>query len=153
MELFERNIFSRQLFQPFTNFTKSSILDLQLRSEYASETINYFRKRLHLDVWLGSRYTCNMLKKDKNSEKLVKELHLEMLQLRLWNNFYKISEKNSTEKWFSSQLFSASFVRSPEAAIRGVLLKKLFLKISQYSQEKTCVRVKVARLQSGLQLY
>ena len=28
-----------------------------------------------------------------------------------------------------------------EAATRGVLQKKMFLKVSQYSQENTCVRV------------
>ena len=50
MKLFEKKIFSRPLFQPFTIYTKSSILDVRLRSEYASGTINYFRERLHLDV-------------------------------------------------------------------------------------------------------
>ena len=39
------------------------------------------------------------------------------------------------------QLFSASCVRNPEAAIRGVLKKRLLLKNSQYSQENTCVGV------------
>ena len=33
----------------------------------------------------------------------------------------EVSEKSSTDKWFSSELFLASFVRNPEAAIRGVL--------------------------------
>ena len=32
-----------------------------------------------------------------------------------------MSQKSSAEKWFSLQLFSASFVRNAEAAIRGVL--------------------------------
>ena len=32
-------------------------------------------------------------------------------------------------------------VKCPEAATGGVLLKKLFLEISQYSQENTCVGV------------
>ena len=50
MKLFEKKIFSRPLFQPFTIYTKSSILDVRLRSEYASGTINYFREKLHLDV-------------------------------------------------------------------------------------------------------
>ena len=71
------------------------------------------------DWVLDTSLTC--LKKDKNCEKPVKELFLETLQQRLRNNFYEISEKNSTEKWFSSQLFTASFVRSPDAAIIGVL--------------------------------
>ena len=62
--------------------------------------------------------TCS--KKDKNCEKPVNESFLETLQLRLKNNFSETSEKNSTEKRFSSQLFSASFVRNSEAATRGV---------------------------------
>ena len=80
MKFFEKNIFSRPLFQPFTIYTKSSILDVPLFSEYAYKTINYFRNRLHLDVWLGSRYTSDMLKKDRNCEKPVTELFLETLQ-------------------------------------------------------------------------
>ena len=74
---------------------------------------------LHLDVWLGSKYTSDLFKERPNCKKLVKELFLGMTQLRLTNNFYEISE-NSTEKWFSSQLFSVSFVRNPEAEIRDV---------------------------------
>ena len=61
MKLFERNIFSRPLFQPITIYKKSSILDVPLYSEYASGTINYFCNRLQ-DVWLGSRYTFGMFK-------------------------------------------------------------------------------------------
>ena len=124
MKLFEKKIFSRPLFQLFTIYTKSSILDVLPSSEYASGTFNYFRKGFHLDTSL----TC--LKKDKNCKKPVRELFLETLQLRLRNNFQEISEKNSIEKWFSSHLFSASFIWNPEAAIRGVLKKELFLKIS-----------------------
>ena len=55
MKLFEKNILSRPIFQPFTIYTKSSILDVPLYSEYTSGTINYFCNRLHLAVWLGSR--------------------------------------------------------------------------------------------------
>ena len=42
-----------------------------------------------------------------------------------------------------------------EAATRGVLWKKVFLEISQYSQENTCARVSfIIKLQaSGQQLY
>ena len=61
MKLFEKNIFNRPLFQPFTVYEKSSILDVPLYSEYASGTINYFCNRLQ-DVWLGSRYTFGMFK-------------------------------------------------------------------------------------------
>ena len=51
MELFEKIFFRRPLFQLFTIYTKSSsMLDVQLCSEYASETVNYFRKTLHFDV-------------------------------------------------------------------------------------------------------
>ena len=62
MNLFEKNIFSYPLFQQFTIYIKSSILDFPLYSEYASGTIIYFCHRLHLDVWLGSRYTSDMFK-------------------------------------------------------------------------------------------
>ena len=83
MKLFEKSIFSRRLFQPFTIYRKSSILDFRIRSEYVSGTINYFRKRLHLmlDWALDTSLTC--LKKDKNCEKPLKELFLETFQLRL----------------------------------------------------------------------
>ena len=47
MELFEKKIFSRPLFHSFIIYIKSSIVGVRLRSEYASETVNYFRKRLH----------------------------------------------------------------------------------------------------------
>ena len=127
MKLFEKKIFSRPLFQLFTIYTKSSILDVRLRSEYASGTINYFRKRFHLNVWVGSRYPSEMFTEKQKLQKPVNELFLETLQLRLRNNSSEISEKNPTEKWFF-QLFSASFVRNPEATIRGVLFKKAVLK-------------------------
>ena len=39
------------------------------------------------------------------------------------------------------KLFLACFVRNPEAAIRGVLLKKMFLNIFSYSLEDTCIGV------------
>ena len=86
MKLFEKKIFSRPLFQPFNIYTKSSILDVRLSSEYASGTINYFRNRLILmfDWVLDTPLT--YLKKGKNSEKLVKELFLETLQVKLRNN-------------------------------------------------------------------
>ena len=86
MKLLEKKIFSRPLFQPFNIYTKSSILDVRLSSEYASGTINYFRNRLILmfDWVLDTPLT--YLKKGKNSEKLVKELFLETLQVKLRNN-------------------------------------------------------------------
>ena len=59
MKLFEKNIFSRPVFQSFTIYTKSSNLDVWLRSEFASGTINYFRKRLHLNVWKHLRTTAS----------------------------------------------------------------------------------------------
>ena len=102
-------------------YTKSSILDVPLCSGYASEPFTIFAigSILMFEWVLDTLLTC--LKKDKNCEKPVKELFLETLQQRLRNNLWEISEKNSTERWFSSQLFSASFVRNPEAAIRDVL--------------------------------
>ena len=48
-------------------------------------------------------------------------------------------------------LISQCMLLNPEAAIGGVLLKKLFLKLSQYSQVNNCVGVffnKVAGLQA-----
>ena len=133
-----------KLFEPSTISAvhclhKSSILDVPLCSEYASGTINYFRNRLHLDVWLSSRYTADMFKERQKLWKTCKGVILETLHQRLRNNFKEISEKSSTEKWFSSQLFSASFVRNP--ALRDVLWIKLFFTISRYLQESTCVRV------------
>ena len=66
MELFEKNFF-----QLFTIYTKSSILDVQLRCEYASGAVNYFRKgsTLMFDWVLDTPLTC--LKKDKNCEEPV----------------------------------------------------------------------------------
>ena len=58
------------------------------------------------------------LKKDKNCKKPVKELLLEMLELRLRSK--KFLRKTQLRNDFL-QLFLASFVRNPEAAIRGVL--------------------------------
>ena len=43
-EAFWEKIFSRPLFQSFTIYTKSSILDVRLRCEYASGAVNYFCK-------------------------------------------------------------------------------------------------------------
>ena len=77
-----------------------------------------------------------MFKERQKLRKTCKELFLETLQLRLRNNFW---EKLYWEMIL--QLFSASCVRNPEAAIRGVLKKRLLLKNSQYSQENTCVGV------------
>ena len=87
------------------------------------ELLTIFAKGFILDVWLGSWQASHILKKDKSCQKPVKELFLETSQLRLKNSFKEMSEKNSTEKWFSSQLFSAIFVRNSEAATRGVLKK------------------------------
>ena len=44
----ENGDFGENFFQPFTIYTKSFILDVRLRSEYASGTVNYFCKKLHL---------------------------------------------------------------------------------------------------------
>ena len=155
MKLFEKIFFSHPLFQPFIIYKKSSILNVPLCSEYASGTINYLCNRLHLDVWLGSRYTSDMFKERQELRKNpVKELFLEMMQQRLEIISQKFRRKTA-EKWFSSQLLSASFVRNPEAAIRGVLQRKLFLTVSQYLQENTCVGVSFwySSRPSGLQLY
>ena len=108
---------------------------------------------LMFDWVLDTPLTC--LKKDKNCEKTCKGVIFRITAAKTRNNFWEISEKNSAEKWFSSQLLSASFVRNPEAAIRGVLQRKLFLTVSQYLQENTCVGVSFwySSRPSGLQLY
>ena len=55
---------------------------------------------LMFDCVLDMHLTClkPVKRKTCNFEKPVKELFLEMLQLRLGNNLKKISEKNYTEK-------------------------------------------------------
>ena len=40
----------------------------------------------------------------------------------------------------------------PEAATGGILQEKMFLEISQNSQENTCARVSILNVASGLQL-
>ena len=81
IKLFEKNILSRPLFQPLTLYTKSSILDIPLCSEYASGTINH---RLCLGVWLCLRYTSDMFKeRQRNPRKTWKVIFLETLQQRL----------------------------------------------------------------------
>ena len=107
-----------------------SVFRTESRKRFSA--VHYLHKKLHrrcstpfwIRLWnyeLFWQKTSSRYASDKNCEKPVWELFLELLQLRLRNNFYKKCEKNSTEKWFSSQLFSASFLRNPEAAIRGVL--------------------------------
>ena len=101
MELFEKKIFSHPLFRPFAIYTKSAILDVRFR----------FRKRLNLNAWQNWK-TCKWVI-FRNVAAKTKKWFL--------RNFWE----NSTEKWFSSQLLSASF---------GVL-RKLSLKILQYSRK------------------
>ena len=122
MKLFEKCIFS-PLFQPFTIYRKSSVLDFRLHSEYVSGTINFFAKGsfLMFDSVLDTCLTC--LKKDKNCKKSVKELFLETMQL---NNFEEISEKNSTEKWFSSVIFSKFCKKSRNTHQRCCIKKAVF---------------------------
>ena len=84
------------------------------------------------DWVLDTPLTC--LKKDKNCEKPVRELFLETLQQRL-----EIISKRFQRKTLPRNDFFHS--RNPEAAIRSALLRKLFLTISQYLQENTCVGV------------
>ena len=88
MKLFEKMIFSRS----HLHIKIDSVLNtpLELLTIFAKGSILMF------DWVLDTPLTC--LKKDKNCEKPVKELFLEMLQLRLRNHFQEISEENSTEK-------------------------------------------------------
>ena len=124
MKLFQKNIFSRPLFQPVTIYTRSSILDVPLCFEYASGTINYFRNRLHLDLWLGSRYTSDMFKKkDKNCKKPVKELFLETLQQRLELISEKFLRKLYQETIFFTVVFS-KFCKKSRSSHQRCSIKK-----------------------------
>ena len=87
MELFEKRFFCHPLFKPFTIYTKSSILDVWLHSEYTSGAVSYFHKRLHLDVWMASRYASDMFKKRQKLQKIYK-----------WVIFKTVAAK--TKKWF-----------------------------------------------------
>ena len=72
MELFEKKIQSSTI--SVVHFdTKRSILDVQLRSEYARGAVNYFYKgsTLMFEWVLDTPLTC--LGKDKNCEKPVTE--------------------------------------------------------------------------------
>ena len=120
MKFFEKKIFSRS---PFTQEAPSYVFDSVLNTPLGLLTIFAIGSILMFGWVLDTPLTC--LKKGKNSKKPGKELFLETLQLRLRNNSYGISEKNSTEKWFSSQSFSVSFVRNPEAAIEVFYEKHL----------------------------
>ena len=112
MKLFEKN--SRPLFQPFTIYTKNSILDVPLCSEYASGTINYFRNRLHLDAWLGSRYISDMFKERQKLRKTCKVVIFRNAVANTKNNFWEklyheiiffkvVFSKFSKKSWSSHQ--------------------------------------------------
>ena len=63
-----------------------------------------------------------------------------------------VSIKQQHEKDLAK--FLEKYLRSTEAAARGVLQKKMFLEILQNSQENTCARVSfLIKLQASLQLY
>ena len=132
MKLFEKKIFSRPLFQRFTIYTNSSIFDVRLRSEYAPGTINHFRKRLHLDVWLDSRYASDMFKERQKLRKTCKGVIFRNTAAKTKNNIQEISEKNSIEKWFSSIIFSKFCKKSRSShqrcSIKKTVLKQLFLR-------------------------
>ena len=138
MKLFEKIIFSRPQFQLFTIYTKSSILDVPLCSEYASGTINYIRKRLHLDVCLGSRYTSGMF---EERQKLWKTCKGVIFRNATTKSFLRIFwEKLYWEMIFFTVAFSKLCEKS-RSSHQGCSTKKLFLKILQYSQENTSVGV------------
>ena len=59
----------------------------------------------------------------------------------IWNISSITNHKTTRKTRVVEYAFSEGAGLCPEAATGGVLLKTLFLKISQYSQEKTCVRV------------
>ena len=84
MKLFEKNTFSHPLFKLFTIYKKSSTLDVL---GYTSGTINYFHNRLHLDVWLCSRYTSDISKEGP----------------KMWRTCKGVIFRNAaakTKKWF-----------------------------------------------------
>ena len=59
------------------------------------------------------------------------------MKVYLWNNFHQFQRFVFTTRIPESVSNSYSFLL-PKAASRGVLLKKVFLEISQNSQENTC---------------
>ena len=87
---------------------------------------------------------------------------LELLTVKYLLHFkcsqFKHSKKYQLIYWyghFVERTVSAEFRAVTDAATRGVLWKKVFLEISQNSQENTCARVLfLIKLQgSGLQLF
>ena len=88
--------FSHPLFQPFTIYTKSSILDVQLRSEYASGAVNFFSQRLHSDVWMCSRYASDIFNERQKLRKTFKLVIFKNVGTKikkwflwnLWENLY-----------------------------------------------------------------
>ena len=141
MEFFEKKLVSLPLFQLFTIYTKSSILDVRLRSDYASEVVIYFCKRLHFDVWMGSRYASDMFKERQKLRKTCK-----------WVIFKNVAAK--TKKWFLRNFWEnlywemiffraifSKFCKKFRSSHQKCSIKKAFLKILQYLQKNTRVGV------------
>ena len=117
---FLRKTFSdTHYFQPFTIYTKSSILDVPLCSEYASGTIISAIGSILMFDWVLD------IPQDMNCEKPLKELFLETLQQRLRNNFWQISDENSTEKGFHSCFQQVFAIFTGKHLCRSLFLIKL----------------------------
>ena len=139
MKLFEKNIFSRPIFQPFTIYTKSSILDIPLCSEYASGTINYFRHRLHLEAWLGSRYISDMFKERQKLQKICKGVIFwnAAAKTKKWflRNFW---EKLYWETFFFKVVFSKFCTKSRSSHQRCSIKKAVLNKFAIFTGKHLC---------------
>ena len=88
MKLFERNFFSRPLLTAIHYVHKKFHLRCStLFCQYTTGTINYFCNRLHLDVWLGSRYTSDMFKESQKLQKTSKGVIFRNTAAKTRNNF------------------------------------------------------------------
>ena len=116
MELFEKIFFSSPLFQLFTIYTKISILDVWLCSEYSSGAVNYFCKRLHLDVWMGSRFASDMIEERQKLEKTCK-----------WVIFRKVAA--NSKKWFLRNFWEKLYW---EMVFFTVIFSKFCKKVSSH---------------------
>ena len=133
MKLFDKEIFSRPLFQPSTIYTKSSILDVRVRSEYASGTINYFRNRFYLDVWLGFRYPSDMFKERQKLWKTYKGVAFRNAAAKTKKYFLRnFWEKLFWEMIFFTVIFNKFCKKSRSShqrcSIKKAVLKQLFLR-------------------------
>ena len=132
MQLFEKDIFNFLLLQLVTIYTKTSSLDALLHYEYASGPVHYFRKRLHLDVWLSSRYASNMFNERQKNAKSFKGLIFRNIEVKTkkWflRNFW---EKRSWKMIFFPVIFS-KFCKKLEVFYKKAVFKNLAILIGKH---------------------